>query len=76
MDIQELYKRTLEILGSVNNRRIMIVVVLVGLTIFGPLLTIWALNTLFATGIAYNLKTWFAMFFINWVISNILGRKI
>jgi hypothetical protein len=76
MDIQELYKRTLEILGSVNNRRIMIIVVLVGLTIFGPLLTIWSLNTLFATGIAYSIKTWFAMFFINWVISNVLGRKI
>lgn len=35
---------------------VLLIVVLAG----GPLLTIWALNTLFATGIAYSLKTWFA----------------
>ena len=29
--------------------------------IFGPLLSIWGLNTLFALSIPYTIKTWFAM---------------
>ena len=28
--------------------------------IWGPLLIIWSLNTLFGLGIAYSIKTWFA----------------
>lgn len=30
----------------------------------GPLLTIWALNTLFSLSIAYNLATWAAAFWL------------
>ena len=32
----------------------------VAILIFGPLLVIWALNTLFALSIAYNFWTWAA----------------
>ena len=39
-----------------------ILVILVLVIIFGPLLTIWALNTLFPVlAIPYTLKTWFAI---------------
>ena len=42
---------------------IMVILVAVALAFF-PLITIWSLNTLFATGIAYNFKNWFAVVFI------------
>lgn len=32
--------------------------------IAGPLLAIWAVNTLFLTAIPYTLKTWFAALFL------------
>ena len=38
-----------------------LLVLILALIVIGPLLTIWALNTLFATGIEYNLKNWAAM---------------
>lgn len=31
------------------------------LTGVGPLITIWALNTLFSTGIAFTIQTWVAV---------------
>ena len=37
-----------------------VVGLIVGAIVFGPLLGIWAINTLFGLGIAYTLKTWFA----------------
>jgi len=30
------------------------------LFVFGPLATIWALNTIFNVGVAYSFKTWLA----------------
>ncbi len=35
-------------------------ILIIGLIIIGPLLSIWALNTLFNLGIAYNFYTWLA----------------
>ena len=37
-----------------------LLLIIVGLIIVGPLLTIWSLNTLFGLGIAYNFYTWLA----------------
>ena len=51
----------------IKNLAIVAVVVLV--IIFGPLLTIWSLNTLFGLGIAYTFWTWLATV----VLSSILG---
>jgi hypothetical protein len=43
----------------------LIVAVVVGI----PLLVIWSLNILFALGIAYTLKTWFAALVLGAVVS-------
>ena len=41
---------------------LIVIAIVVALIIFGPLLTIWALNTLFPVlAIPYTLKTWFAI---------------
>jgi len=41
---------------------IAVVVLIVALVVFGPFLTIWALNTLFpALAIPYTLETWAAV---------------
>ena len=57
-----------------QNALIVIVVaaVIIGLIIGGPLVTIWALNTLFAVGIAYNFWTWLAAV---WLASIVAARK-
>jgi hypothetical protein len=41
----------------------------IGVIIFGPLVTIWSLNTLFNLNIAYNFSTWAASFFITSIFS-------
>ena len=52
------------------------VIVLAGLlVIFGPFLTIWALNTLFKTGIEYNLSTWGASFILSCLVANRSSTK-
>ena len=38
-----------------------ILVVVIAIVILAPLAVIWALNTLFALGIAYNFWTWLAV---------------
>lgn len=38
----------------------MVLLFLVALIIFGPLISIWSINTLFGLTIPYTLKTWFA----------------
>ena len=38
-----------------------LLVLILALIVIGPLLTIWALNTLFATGIEYTLTNWAAV---------------
>jgi len=41
---------------------VLLVLLLIVLVVFGPLVTIWALNTLFPIlSIPYNLATWFAV---------------
>ena len=41
-----------------------------------PYISIWAINVLFATSIAYTLKTWLAAFVIIFVINgSIVSRK-
>ncbi len=39
---------------------LLVIALLVGLIWFGPLITIWSVNTLFGLTIPYTLKTWFA----------------
>lgn len=49
---------------------IMVILAVVVLAFF-PLITIWSLNTLFATGIDYNFTNWFAVVFIQATISGL-----
>ena len=39
---------------------IVVVMLVVVFIVFGPLLSIWSLNTLFGLGIEYNMATWAA----------------
>ena len=41
--------------------------------IFGPLITIWSLNTIFALTIEYSLETWFATV---WLQATLMGFAI
>ena len=50
-----------------------IVAVAVLLLIFGPLLTIWSINTLFGLAIPFTLKTWVAALFLSGVVG---GSKV
>lgn len=43
------------------------------LIIFGPLLTIWAINTLFGLGIECTFKTWAATFILFGVLNGARG---
>lgn len=48
---------------SVNIVALLVVIALIlGLIVVLPVLGIWAVNTLFATGIAYTFWNWLAMF--------------
>ena len=49
----------------------LLILLIVALVVCGPLLTIWALNTLFGFTIAYTLKTWFAAL----ILGGIVGSK-
>lgn len=51
------------------------VLFLIVLVLIGPLISIWALNTLFGLGIAYTFWTWLAMAWIGLVINGNIGRK-
>lgn len=54
-----------------------VVALVIFFLIFGPLLTIWALNTLFpALAIAYNFETWCAVVLLGmWVRGLVDFRK-
>jgi len=41
-------------------RGIGLILLVIAVVICVPLLTVWAINTLFATYIVYNISTWFA----------------
>ncbi len=44
---------------------VLIICLLICLMIFGPMITVWALNTLFGLSIPINLATWFAMLWVS-----------
>ena len=44
-------------------------ILLIGLLGAGPFLSIWAANVLFNLGIAYNLQTWIATYFLVGVVT-------
>jgi hypothetical protein len=50
-----------------------VVIGVVTLIVAGPLLTIWAVNTLFSTSIGYNVTTWLATFWLTMIIG---GAKV
>lgn len=52
---------------------VMWVVLILAALIFVPLVSIWALNTLFSLNIAFNFWTWFASF---WIGSFFSGAKL
>lgn len=44
---------------------VFVILLVIALIIFGPLLMIWALNTLFPVlAIGYSIKTWFAVIIV------------
>ena len=52
-----------------------IILVVILLVIFGPLLTIWVLNTLFPSlAIAYTLKTWLAALLLGAFFSGVRSK--
>ena len=44
-----------------TDSEILLLLVILGAIIFGPLLAIWCVNTLFLSSIAYSFINWFAM---------------
>jgi hypothetical protein len=52
----------------------LIVLIIICLCIFGPFLTIWAINTLFGLAIAYSFKTWLAALILDGLISGRRGK--
>jgi hypothetical protein len=44
-----------------------VVLLIVVMIVFGPLVTIWSLNTLFGMGIEYTLWTWLAAVWLSMV---------
>jgi hypothetical protein len=51
------------------------VVILLVALVFGPLISIWSLNTLFALGIEYTVWTWLAMVWIGVFFRLKLGQR-
>ena len=51
-----------------------IVVIILGL-LLSPFAAIWSINVLFGVGIKYTLKSYFAMFFLNALVSAATGRN-
>lgn len=45
--------------------RVIIVIICIALIVFGPLISIWALNLLFGLTIPYTLATWFAVLWLS-----------
>lgn len=51
------------------------VALVIAIVVLGPLAVIWALNTLFAVGIAYTWQTWLAVVFLSVWIQTRIGKK-
>ncbi len=52
-----------------------ITVLIVVLVVAGPLLTLWALNTLFPLAIPYSLKTWLAALLLGFLLSGSASNR-
>ena len=52
---------------------VLLIILIIVLIIFGPIIIIWALNTLFKLGILYNFKTWLATLILS---GSIGGSKV
>lgn len=48
---------------------VLIFIIAILLIIFGPFLSIWAVNTLFGLTIPFTLKTWFAALILGGLVS-------
>ena len=48
---------------------VLVVVVFLAVVMVLPLISIWALNTLFLLGIEYNVWTWLAAAWLHWAIA-------
>ena len=46
-----------------------LIALIVVVIVFGPLCTIWALNTLFALNIAYSFETWLATILLTSIVT-------
>ena len=53
----------------------LVVLIVVALFSLGPLLLIWAINTLFGLGILYTLKTWAAALIVGCVLATQVTYK-
>jgi multidrug efflux pump subunit AcrB len=50
---------------SDSSKIVLLVLLLLAIVVFGPLITLWSLNTLFPVlAIPYNLATWFAVLWV------------
>ena len=54
---------------------VIVILIAAVLIIFGPLLAIWSVNTLFALEIAYTLKTWFAALMLSGIVGGTFDKK-
>lgn len=50
-----------------------LILVMIGV---GPFITIWCLNTLFTTGIPFNIWTWLSVFWLSMVANGIAHSDI
>ena len=57
-----------------NIKMILIIVLAAFFIVFGPIVVIWSLNTLFGLNIEFNFNTWSAAFFLSSLISGV-SRK-
>lgn len=60
---------------TTNVKFALMVGLIIALVVVGPLLTIWALNTLFVLGIDYNLQTWFAVVLLGMFLQARVSNK-
>lgn len=56
---------------------IFLILLIVALIIFGPLISIWAVNLLFGLTIPMNISTWFAAFWLGGLgfVGRLSGKK-
>ncbi len=52
-----------------------VVVLIIAVIVFGPMLTIWALNTLAGSNIPINLATWFAALWLGALLGGSSGSS-